>query len=240
MQPRRPMAKQTRPRPVSTAAHHLVIMAKEPVAGRVKTRLASEIGTVTATWFYRHAMFAVIKRLSASSRWRAFLALTPATAISSPIWPRKVGRFAQSGGDLGDRMQAIMKLPTFGPIVIVGTDIPSLEAKHVQAAFQVISKQSRSVLGPTPDGGFYLVGTARTPRIPSPFEQVRWSSEHARADTIRNFGPSPPAQIACLSDVDTANDWRAVKTWSGRIVLPSTVRTSISKIGKASEGAKII
>jgi rSAM/selenodomain-associated transferase 1 len=201
-------------------------MVKEPQAGRVKTRLAREIGGVAATGFYRHVARAVIRRLACHSRWQTWLAVTPdAAALSSRHWPQGSARRAQGSGSLGKRMQRIMAWPGRGPTVIVGTDIPAITRRHIAAAFATLGRAD-AVLGPTPDGGYWLVGLKRFPRVLSPFADVRWSSEHALADTEANLGAQRIARITMLADVDDAADWKRVRGWSGRVVLPMpAVRT---------------
>jgi hypothetical protein len=194
-------------------------MAKEPRAGFVKTRLARQIGVVAATFFYRHVTHAVTMRLAASTRWQTWLAITPNHAVELPIWPAHVKRRGQQRGNLGQRMQRIMDWPGRGPIVIVGTDIPAIRPDHIAAAFRQLGAAD-AVFGPTPDGGYWLVGLRRTPRILRPFENVRWSSAHALADTRANLWESDVDQASLLSDVDDEGDWRAVKAWYGRIILP--------------------
>lgn len=200
-------------------------MVKKPLAGRVKTRLGREIGTVQATAFYRHAAMAVIRRLAASTRWQTWLAVAPDEARRVCFSQARVPRRAQGRGDLGTRMQRIMDWPCRGPIIIVGTDIPAIEARHVGSAFRALAS-GNAVLGPTPDGGYWLVGLARTPRIAKPFSNVRWSSEHAYADTSANLRGLRQGHAPVLADVDDREGWSSTRGWSGRVVLPLSVRQS--------------
>lgn len=201
-------------------SRRLVVMVKEPHAGRVKTRLGRHIGVVAATAFYRHAALAVIRRLSASPCWQTWLSIAPDTTCASRFWPRQVPRRAQGSGDLGARMQRIMDWPGRGPVIIVGTDIPAIAPRHIASAFRSLGNAD-AVVGPTPDGGYWLVGLRRTPRLLSPFGEVRWSSEHALADTLANLAGRSVARVAMLADVDGEGDWRSVRGWCGRVVLPS-------------------
>ncbi len=92
-----------------------------------------------------------------------------------------------------------------GPAVIVGADIPGISRARVWAAFQALGS-APSVIGPAPDGGYWLVGLKRTAASsPGLFEGVRWSTEHARADTIQTL-PHPVAMVDTLQDVDTLAD----------------------------------
>jgi glycosyltransferase A (GT-A) superfamily protein (DUF2064 family) len=112
-----------------------------------------------------------------------------------------------------------MDWPGRGPVIIIGTDIPPITPEHIAGAFRRLGNAD-AVLGPTPDGGYWLVGLRRSPRIERPFSNVRWSSEHALADTAANLGDHLIAQAARLCDVDSAEEWRAVRGWSGRLILP--------------------
>jgi uncharacterized protein len=197
----------------------LVIMAKAPVAGRVKTRLARELGLSAALQFYRATSRAVVSRLAADLRWRTTLAVAPDTALVARIWPRHVARVPQGRGDLGRRMQRIFDHAPLGPTVIVGTDVPGIRPALIAAAFQALGRHD-AVFGPATDGGFWLVGARRRPRSLRMFEHVRWSSAHALRDTERNLDGHRTARVAVLSDVDDARDYRAARGHFGRVVTP--------------------
>lgn len=198
----------------------LVIMAKLPVMGSVKTRLGKAIGPVEATQFYRHVLSSVSGRLAADRRWQTELSIAPATATSAPIWPRGCHRRPQTGGDLGRRMQAIFERNQPGPVIIVGTDIPGITPRHIAEAFRLV-RRGDAVLGPAPDGGYWLVGLRRTPGRLRPFAHVRWSSPHTLTDTLSNLRGREVAIAARLSDVDDEASYRACRGWSGRRVLPA-------------------
>ena len=194
-------------------------MVKEPRAGRVKTRLAREIGVVAATQFYRQAAAAVIGRLSRAPGFETWLSVAPDTAMRGRAWDRHVPRRKQGAGDLGQRMQRIMDWPGRGPIIIVGTDIPAIEPTHIRDAFRRLAGCD-AVFGPTPDGGYWLVGLRRSPRVLKPFAHVRWSSEYALEDTEGNLMDYQVGRATSLGDVDTAAEWWQVRAWSGRRIVP--------------------
>src|SRR6266850_190711 len=87
----------------------LVVMAKAPVAGAAKTRLAREIGVAAATRFARQATAALLQRVARDPRWQTILAVSPDAAVAARCWPRGIARMSQGRGDLGRRMQRIMK-----------------------------------------------------------------------------------------------------------------------------------
>lgn len=207
----------------TTFRPRLLVMVKRPELGRVKTRLGREIGAVAATAFYRSTSRAVIARLAADPRWTTTLAVAPDTAIRDRAWPRHVSRLAQGSGDLGRRMHRIAGKPSPGPVLIVGTDIPAIAPRHIWRAFRTLGS-SDAVLAPAADGGFWLVGFRRTPRLPAAFENVRWSTAHTLADTVASLRPATVAFVDTLSDVDTAAEHSHCRAWSGRHVLPAVVR----------------
>ncbi len=194
-------------------------MAKEPRAGRVKTRLAGEIGVVPAAAFYRTTATAVIARLASDRRWRTTLALAPDTAIASPVWPQCRSRIAQGAGDIGKRMlRALAAMPP-GPAVLIGTDIPAIKPAHIASAFRALADHD-VVFGPAADGGFWLVGLARRRPPGNIFANVRWSHAATLSDVLANLAPGCAALINCLHDIDDAPGHAAVVAWSGRRILP--------------------
>jgi rSAM/selenodomain-associated transferase 1 len=198
-------------------------MVKVPVAGRVKTRLARSVGFAEATRFYRHTLASVVGRLARDSRWTTILAVSPDTGLASRALPARVARVRQGGGDLGQRMDRLMRLTGPGPTIIVGTDIPAITPALISAAFRLLARAD-AVLGPAPDGGYWLVGLRRSPRIPRAFDHVRWSSEHTLADTRASLGAAEVATAAILGDVDGSIDLEHVAGWFGRRTLPSEIR----------------
>lgn len=195
----------------------LVVMAKEPVAGRIKTRLAAEIGAAAAVRFARHCSAALLQRVAADVPWHTTVAVAPDPAAPSRLWPRSLPRVPQGHGDLGTRMQRIFDRSGRGPVVIVGTDVPDIARTHIQAAFRLLGRHD-AVFGPAADGGYWLVGLKRRPHVLQPFGDVRWSTPHALADTLANLRGRSIARLPTLSDVDTAADFARCAGIFGRRV----------------------
>ena len=128
----------------------------------------------------------------------------------------------QGRGDLGARMQRIFDVLPPGPVLIVGTDVPGIRPSHIAQAFRLLGGHD-AVLGPAADGGYWLVGLRRRPRMLQIFANVRWSSPHALADTLANLEGCSVAFAATLSDVDDAHAFAASAARFGRRVLPSAV-----------------
>jgi rSAM/selenodomain-associated transferase 1 len=192
---------------------HLVIFAKAPALGRVKRRLAADIGALTALRFQRQATAQLLRRVARDRRWRCWLALTPNRAVVGPrFWRVACRRLAQGPGDLGQRMARPFTALPRGDIVVIGSDIPDIAASHIAAAFRLLGGNDL-VFGPARDGGYWLIGGRRLPR--GLFAGVRWSTEHALADTLRNVPPHwRVAQAAMLDDVDDGAAYRRRLRWS--------------------------
>lgn len=217
MRPRATSNKAPRPPVAAPFRCRLVIMAKVPVAGAVKTRLARETRVVRATSFYRHAAAALVGRLARQPFWQTIIAVTPDAAVRSRVWPASLARMTQGSGDLGRRMQRPMRILPPGPVCVIGTDVPDIEVAHVRRAFRLLGR-SDVVFGPAEDGGYWLVGMRRRPHVIDPYRRVRWSTCHALADTTRNLTGYRVARTATLADVDTARDLARVASRFGRRV----------------------
>lgn len=189
----------------------LVVMSKTPLMGQVKTRLAKGIGAAEATRFFRTISHTMLRRMGRDPRWQLLLALSPDRAVHDQgIWPQNILRIAQGGGDLGARMGRLMRDLPAGPVVMIGGDIPAIEPRHIASAFKVLGRAD-AVFGPAEDGGYWLVGLKRMPRVPDIFGNVRWSSIHALEDTLANVKRAglQYEMLQTLPDIDTAEDyWR--------------------------------
>jgi len=181
---------------------HLVIFARAPQFGRVKRRLAAAIGPAEAIRFYRRTLDRQVRALSHDRRWTVWLFITPDHAFDHPPWQRAKVR-GQGQGDLGQRMKRPFRLLPPGPVVLVGSDIPAMQPRHIARAFALLGRHDL-VFGPATDGGFWLVGARRSRPTPrSLFANVRWSTRHALADTLATIPQGYTTGIAdTLDDVD--------------------------------------
>lgn len=188
---------------------HLILFVRLPRLGVGKRRLARDIGAVAALRFERLMLQLLLRRLGRDRRWRLRLAVTPdRTRLRGFALPAGVAVAGQGGGDLGQRMQrALAGCPPW-PAVLVGSDIPEMTAGHLAEAFRLLGRHEL-VFGPTVDGGFWLLGARRSPRLPPLFGPVRWSTRHALADTLSNLPRRVSVGFAArLDDVDDGAAWR--------------------------------
>ena len=182
---------------------HLIVMAKAPRLGRVKTRLAQDVGAVAAWNFYRRNLADVTRRLAADPRWQTYLGVSPDDSANNPaLWPADIARLPQGTGDLGARMAGLLNAMPPGPALLIGADIPGVRPEHIWAAFRALGNAD-AVFGPADDGGYWLVGLRRRPVPANLFRDVRWSSADALADTLSNLPAHwRHAPAATLSDID--------------------------------------
>jgi rSAM/selenodomain-associated transferase 1 len=188
---------------------HLVLFVRTPRWGVGKRRLARDIGDGAALRFERAMLGLMVRRLGRNRRWQLHLAVTPDCARRrARLWPRGVAVAAQGEGDLGHRMRRALALCPPGPAVLVGSDIPALAAHHIADAFRLLGGHDL-VFGPAGDGGFWLVGARRCPRLPPLFGPVRWSGPHALADALANLPRRVSVAFAArLEDVDDGASYR--------------------------------
>lgn len=207
----------------STPRRYLVVMLKVPVAGRVKTRLARDIGIIPATNFYRQTLQILIRRLGNSRIWTTILATTPDREYKNQILPHNLTRIPQGTGNLGKRFQRIFDTLAPNPILIVGSDIPSIRKEDIAEAFHRLAGK-KAIVGPSVDGGFWLIGLRRNPRVSNIFESIPWSSQKALIITLEKLSGLSLEIFKSLQDVDTQIDYESQKPIIGREIISPLMR----------------
>jgi rSAM/selenodomain-associated transferase 1 len=191
----------------------IIVFARLPIPGEVKTRLAASIGDVAAAGFYKSCaerLFHNLFELQQSAPLHIFCADGDHIAAMKEWIRLPVAFHAQRGEDLGDRMRnAFDDVFAMGAAkaVIVGTDIPELTARHVQQAFLMLDIHD-VVIGPAHDGGYYLLAMKRPLDL---FSSMEWSTNAVASETRKRVlrGGFTLAQLEELRDVDTAEDYHA-------------------------------
>jgi rSAM/selenodomain-associated transferase 1 len=194
---------------MTASGRHLVIFARRPQLGVGKRRLAADVGDVEALRFARGALDRLTRTLGSDPRWRLWLAATPDRPLD---WVRAGAAIPQGPGDLGERLTRVIHALPPGPVVILGSDTPTVTRADVAAAFRALGP-NRAVFGPATDGGYWLIGLRRSPGERLPFEGVRWSSSHALADTLANLDG---LQVAMLREQEDVDDGPALRRWRAR------------------------
>ena len=168
------------------ADRQLGVFAKYWQPGAVKTRLAADIGPDAAAAVHRESVAVLLHRLSGVHCNRRVLAYSPAERVED--FSRLAGSDwtvqPQSDGDLGSRMHDFFQkafLSGAQRVVLVGSDSPTLPLESVLAAFDLL-RQIPVVLGPSEDGGYYLIGAKGS--VPDIFENIDWSTDQVWSQTI--------------------------------------------------------
>lgn len=200
-----------------THANALAVMAKAPVAGNVKTRLVPPLTHEQAAELSR-ALLADLLAQARSLRGAAYyLYYAPADgeALMRPLAEADFSLKAQRGAGLGERMENIFgELWAVGHrnVVLVGGDLPALPVEYVDQAFQwLMTPDRRVVLGPSEDGGYYLVGMNQP--VPEIFHDMTWSHGQVLAKTLAKLAALniPARQLPVWFDVDTAADLKRLR-----------------------------
>ncbi len=185
----------------------LIIFARNPEPGSVKTRLHSRYTPNQAAAIYRAFILDTVQAANEATADRRCVACDPPGSeadlsdLAGPGWIL----FPQARADLGERMyQAARHCFDLGAgrVVIIGTDVPSLPPRHVNRAFELLQGHD-IVLGPSTDGGYYLVGLARPLR--EIFQDIAWSTERVFDQTlerVRSLGLTAGI-LPSWYDVDT-------------------------------------
>ena len=185
---------------------HLIIFIKNPVAGKVKTRLADAIGDEMALEVYLQ-LLAITRVVSENVDCTRHLFYSD--EIESDEWDSdKFNKHVQEGDSLGERMKnAFNQVFALGAkqAVIIGSDCPKLNSNLVHSAFEILNEKD-VVIGPAKDGGYYLIGM-RAP-LPFLFDDKEWSTDTVFEDTVVDLMENrlTYGRLRQLSDVDTIYD----------------------------------
>lgn len=183
----------------------LYVVAKAPIMGRAKTRLAADIGPVHAKRIYRSLMGQVLRQVR-DPRWDTVLAVTPPHLLGHvPDW-EGFAQIPQVSGSLTPRLEALFARK--GPTLTIGTDCPQVDATDIAAAFRAL-RSHKHVFGPASDGGFWLMGT-NGPLLRRFFDGVRWSHAKTLAD-VKARTNGDYADLRTLTDVDDLKALRLLR-----------------------------
>jgi rSAM/selenodomain-associated transferase 1 len=196
---------------MTATARTLGVLAKRPIPGAVKTRLAAETSAAWAARVAEAFLLDALERLAHIDAHRV-LAYTPRD--SEDYFADLVnGRYAltpQPEGDLGRRLAQLSEVASSAAgVVLVGTDSPTLPPEFVERAFAEL-RRCDVVLGPATDGGYYLIGCVRP--MPTLFEGVAWGGSEVLRQTVARLPEG--CRLALLPpwyDVDTLADWHALR-----------------------------
>ena len=189
----------------------IAVFAREPLLGRVKSRLASEIGNEEALAVYQ-AMLARLGALLSRAEiaeWDLWVTSNCSHESFISICNKK-NIYLQDGQDLGARMgaaiQQTLKEKTVESVILIGTDCPALTAGYLEQAMLALESGVDVVLGPAEDGGYVLVGMRRP--LSAVFEDIPWGTDQVMDRTLEALKANQLSYrlLDTLWDVDRPED----------------------------------
>lgn len=191
----------------------VTVFSRAPVPGNTKRRLIPALGPEGAAALHERMLRRVLAVALELEQTRVTLACTPDTThpfFSTLRDELPIEVVTQHGEDLGARMsfELARRLENHTAAVIVGSDCPDLETNDLRRAFDILEQGTRVVLGPSPDGGYYLIGlNAPTPTL---FSSMPWGGEQVFAITRQRIEVLGCEwfQLAERADIDRPEDLR--------------------------------
>lgn len=193
----------------------VLFFVKDPASGKVKSRLAEYIGQNAATDLYKSFVADILATLHAISVNFKIVFYPPDAENKIQQWLGEEYSYSpQVGKDLGQRMKnAFLQAFSdgFDKFVLIGSDIPDLPADYLELGFKALETND-IVLGPSSDGGYYLIGFAKEAFLPDVFEGITWSSADVFEQTL-DILKKHKQRVYLLPqwhDVDTLTDLKSL------------------------------
>jgi len=195
----------------------LLVFARLPELGKVKTRLARSIGAAKALAVYEAMLRDLLASIGTSSETMEIEVMwAPSETADGALLARAFGSYStamQTGETLGDRLAMAMSERFFfhrtEKIVAIGVDDPRLSRATIDSAFALLDS-CEWVLGPATDGGYYLIGCRAGAFDSAVFAGVQWGSPSVLRETLARIGASQQtvAQLPERYDIDVEDDLR--------------------------------
>ncbi len=185
----------------------LIIFLKNPVKGKVKTRLSKDLGDSNALRVYKGLLEHInsITKNVNTSKWVCYSDFID----EDDIWSNELySKHQQKGDDLGERMANCFKdgfASGYKNIVLIGVDCLDINTEYLNSAFEALTN-SNFVLGPTLDGGYFLVGMNSFYK--EIFKGIIWSTETVFSETTNKIEEAgfTYKTLGLLSDIDNIED----------------------------------
>lgn len=190
----------------------LIMFVKYPEKGKVKSRLAQYLTDNLAARLYENFVLDIIGVMDKGSfRLKIYFNPSEKEKEIKTSFGEKYEYAAQSGIDLGERMKnAFLREFTAGfeQVVLIGSDCPDLPLDIIDESFRTLESKSDTVIGPSMDGGYYLIGFRKDAFCPDIFSGPQWGNSSVLKKT-KNILHSQGKQISILPlwrDTDTRED----------------------------------
>ncbi len=197
----------------------LIIFIKNPILGKVKTRIASEAGETTALEIYRNLLDHT--RMIANQVDAARLLFYSDRVERLDLWPeKKYSKSLQSGYHPGERLtNAFKQTKEYDKKILIGPDCPGLTLEIIEQAYQALDYHD-VVIGPTKEGGYYLIGF--TQFVPEVFDHIPWGTDQVLLETLKTLQQKRLLYklLPTLHEVETLVDWEGEK---GKLLREQTI-----------------
>tara|TARA_B100001093_G_scaffold509794_1_gene574490 strand:- start:1392 stop:1997 length:606 start_codon:yes stop_codon:yes gene_type:complete len=183
----------------------LLIFAKNPDLGKVKTRLAKSIGEQKALEIYQTLLNHTLE-IAASVNANKKVLFTQRLEKHPILEKYKFEQGIQTGKDLGERMGNAVKIgfeKGYQKIVIIGADLFDLQTTDIEKAFEGLESYE-TCIGPAEDGGYYLLGLSFWDE--SLFQEKAWGTDQVLTQTLKNVSSKNVLLLDEKNDIDTVND----------------------------------
>jgi rSAM/selenodomain-associated transferase 1 len=193
----------------------IMLFVKAPIQGHVKTRLAKDLDACMVTGLYKCFVDDIIHKITAARLPLIIFYDPPGSLPMMRAWLGDSQTYsAQTGNTLGDRMeQAFRHVYRAGTrrAVLLGSDLPDLPGKTFTLALSALDTHD-AVIGPSSDGGYYLIGFTSRAFTARVFQEIRWSTDAVYQATLDRFaeGNLSIKQLPPWRDIDTLNDLLAL------------------------------
>ena len=190
----------------------LIVFIKNPILGKVKTRLAASLGDQKALRVYKKLLDHTL-RITGNLEYDKIVYYSDFVPEQDEWLSAGFKQGLQIGQDLGQKMENAFEegfRTGYSRILIIGSDCFELTSYHISKAFDNL-ENSNVVLGPATDGGYYLLGI--TELFENVFENKKWSTDSVLRDTIKNLTDSNIKfnLLEQLNDIDTESDLQSSK-----------------------------
>jgi rSAM/selenodomain-associated transferase 1 len=215
----------------------IILLLKHPRKGGVKTRLGRQIGDEVAVDLYRNFILDILSTMSDTGLRRSISFYPPGAVASLRRWlGHSLDYYPQRGRDHPERlMNTFVDAFSRGEerVVVLASDVPDLPKEVIAEALSSL-ENSDAVIGPSPDGGYYLIGFRRRSFRREPFQGIAWSTPRAFDGTVSRMGDLEVHRLPPWPDVDTLSDLQAlVKDGRNPLFRSSRTMAFLKDIGLA-------
>lgn len=212
----------------------LILFARDPILGKVKTRLSPFFKDDVILKLYTCFLQDSLNNIQQVENVDLFVGVAPSneSGFFTGTLDSDMRLFVQAGENLGDKMRRALQdrfLEGYERVIIIGSDSPSLPVSYISRA---LDSDKDIVLGPSTDGGYYLIGMAG--KVVEVFKDVSWGTEKVLRETLKNLEQND-ASLELLPvwyDIDNPEDLKFFKTHLDLIEQAG--------LGKAGETGKLL